>query len=155
MAGDPPFDRTFEPDEQRPRDELDAELADPRELSGVLNRVLLAWHRLRAGRGFTESESTRRALEEFRDTTDPLSVWLDRHTLEHADAVAGKDELRRAYAEHCEGRGIPAPSTKAFDGAVRRSKPHLGESQRVYRGVQNTRVWVGLGLRRGQDGGRE
>ena len=147
-----PFDKTFDPSEQRPSRELDAELSDPRELSGVLNKAIEAWRRLKS-QGFTETESTRRALEEFRDTTDPLSVWLDRNTVEHAEAAASKEELRRAYAEYCEEKGIPRPSNKAFDGAVRRTKPHLKESQRVYQSVPNTRVWVGLGLVRDTDRG--
>ncbi len=142
-----PFDRTFEPNEQRTSRDLDAELADPRELSGVLNKAIPAWRDLKS-RGFTETESMRRALEEFRDTTDPLSVWLDRNTTEHADAAVSKDVLRRAYAGYCEEKGIPRPSNKALDGAVRRAKRHLGESQRIYNGVPNTRVWVGLGLMR-------
>lgn len=141
-----PFDRTFEASEQRPSGELDAELSDPRELSGVLNKAIEARRRLKS-QGFTESESTRRALEEFRDSTDPLSVWLDRTTVEHAGAAVSKNELRMAYGLYCEERGIPRPSNKAFDGAVRRAKQTLVESQRTYRGVLNTRVWVGLGLR--------
>ncbi len=140
-----PFDRTFEPSEQRPSGELDADLSDPRELSGVLNKAIEARRRLKS-QGFTESESTQRALEEFRDSTDPLSVWLDRNTVEHAEAAVSKTALRGAYGAYCEERGIPRPSNKAFDGAVRRAKPTLTESQRIYRGVPNTRVWVGLGL---------
>jgi putative DNA primase/helicase len=140
-----PFDRTFEEHEQRPREELDAELADPREQSGLLNMAVEAWRKVKSG-GFSESESTRRALEEFRDTTDPLSVWLEKNTVEHTDAVVSKQELRDRYWEYCEERGIPRGSSKAFDSAVRRSKPHLEEKQRTWRGVSNTRCWVGIGL---------
>lgn len=91
-----PFDRTFEESEQRPRAELDAELSDPREQSGVLNMAVEAWRRVKS-EGFSESESTRRALEEFRDTTDPLSVWLEKNTVDKPDAVASKNELRSLY----------------------------------------------------------
>jgi putative DNA primase/helicase len=147
-----PFDNTFEPSEQRPRSELDASLADPRELSGVLNKSLTALASLRA-RGFTEAESTRQAHEEFRKATDPLDVWLDNNTITHPDAMVARDELMRRYAEVCEAAGRPTFSRKAFYQAVGRAKPGLEVRQRTWQGESNVRVWVGLGLRKDGPGG--
>ncbi len=147
-----PFDRTFEPHEQRSRAELDGELTDPRELSGVLNRALDALAPLRT-HGFTESESTKRAHEEFRNATDPLSVWLDRNTTTRPEAMVARDELMKKYAEACESAGRPTLSRKAFYQAIRRARPEVEEKQRTWGGQSNTRVWVGLGLREhGPDG---
>src|SRR2546430_6489327 len=47
------------------RNELDVRLADPAELSGVLNKALKALPSLRA-RGFSESQSTREAWAQLR-----------------------------------------------------------------------------------------
>jgi len=95
-----PFNRTFDegaPDTV-PRAVLDARLSEPGELSGLLNRALDALPAIRKGK-FTESASTRAALDEFRRTTDPLAVWLDQYTVERPDAMLPKDQLRSAYTQ--------------------------------------------------------
>ncbi len=141
-----PFERTFEPDEQAPRAELDAKLSDPKELSGVLNNALEALKGLRERGGFSEPESVREALSEFRQTTDPLSVWIDRNTVEHPDAVVGQDELRQSYNEFCESSGNPGMTPQSFGRALARAKPGIEKGQRTWRGKPNTRVYVGIGL---------
>jgi P4 family phage/plasmid primase-like protien len=142
-----PFDQSFEPGEQRPRAELDAELSNPRELSGVLNRALAALREIRRRGGFSESRSTRDALAEFQKTTDPLSVWLDRNTVEHPEAMVAQDELRRAFNQFAENSGKPGMTAQAFGRALARVKPGIEKAQRTWRGVSNTRVYLGIGLR--------
>jgi P4 family phage/plasmid primase-like protien len=142
-----PFDQSFEPGQQRPRAELDAELSDPRELSGVLHRALGALRGIRQRGGFSESRSTRDALAEFQKTTDPLSVWLDRNTVEHPEAMVAQDELRRAFNQFAENSGKPGMTAQAFGRALARVKPGIEKAQRTWRGVSNTRVYLGIGLR--------
>jgi putative DNA primase/helicase len=144
-----PFDRSFEPGAQRPRDELDAELSDSRELSGLLNRALEALRGVRRRGGFSESASTRDALAEFRQTTDPLSVWLDRNTIEHPEAMVSQDELRSAFNQFAENSGKPGMTPQAFGRALLRAKPGIERGQRTWRGTSNTRVYLGIGLRLG------
>jgi putative DNA primase/helicase len=141
-----PFDQSFEPGQQRPRAELDAELSDPRELSGVLNRALGALRGIRQRGGFSESRSTRDALAEFQKTTDPLSVWLDRNTVEHPDAMVAQDELRKAFNQFAENSGKPGMTPQAFGRALVRVRPGLEKAQRTWRGASNTRVYLGIGL---------
>jgi P4 family phage/plasmid primase-like protien len=142
-----PFDQSFEPEEQRSRTDLDAELSDWRELSGVLNRVLVALRGIRRRGGFSESRSTRDALAEFQKTTDPLSVWLDRNTIEHPEAMVAQDELRRAFNQFAENSGKPGMTPQSFGRALARVKPGIEKAQRTWQGVSNTRVYLGIGLR--------
>jgi putative DNA primase/helicase len=103
-----PFERTFAdgaPD-TIPGDKLDAMLSDPAELSGVLNKALEGLAAIRA-RGLSESESTTRATDEFRQATDPMAVWLDRKTTLHPDAVTPQDYLHREYCRNCADAGRP------------------------------------------------
>ena len=67
-----PFERTFAPNEQIPRAVLDAQLADPSELSGVLNRALEALREMQKRGGFTQSETTKGASMEFVSMTHPV-----------------------------------------------------------------------------------
>ncbi len=45
-----------------------------------------------------------KAWEEFRQTTDPLAVWLDRITVEGPGAWVGKDGLLNACNREGEGQ---------------------------------------------------
>jgi putative DNA primase/helicase len=140
-----PFERTFEPAEQIPREELDATLSDPRELSGVLNRALELLPRVRR-EGFTESESMREAWEEFRAMTDPVSVWLSQNTVEAAEAFVSKDVLAKAYNEFCDKVGRPGMNKKAFGRAVKRVFLRVEEGQRSLGGKMSW-CWLGIGLK--------
>ncbi len=67
------------------------QLADPFELSGVLNRVLEALRAMRARGAFTQSETTSAATREFIAMTDPIAAWLDKFTVVAPDSlVPGK-----------------------------------------------------------------
>jgi P4 family phage/plasmid primase-like protien len=142
-----PFERIFEPDEQIPREELDAKLSEPTELSGVLNRALDALARVRR-EGFTESKSMREAWEEFRAMTDPVSVWLANNTVESAEAFVPKDALAKAYNEFCDKVGRPGMNKKGFGRAVKRTFPHIEEGQKSVAGKM-TWCWLGIGLKSG------
>jgi putative DNA primase/helicase len=148
-----PFDRTFGPNELVPREVLDARLADPKELSGVLNKALVALRNLRKSGEFSEAGSTRDAHSEFRTATDPFSVWLDRNTVEGPEAVVGQDELRQAYNQFCEQTGKPGKLPQAFGRALSSARPHVERSQRMYKGEPNVRVYLKIGLvsRPGED----
>jgi P4 family phage/plasmid primase-like protien len=147
-----PFTRTFDPAEQIPPDVLDAKLADPQELSGVLNRALDALPGLRAN-GFSESESMRAAWQEFRQATDPLSVWLDANIIEDTAAFVSKDAVRAAYRADAEKSGKPSVSDKALSQAITNRWPQVKGGQRTYGGKERAHCWIGIGLRaRMEDG---
>lgn len=88
-----PFERTFADDAPHTisSDTLDAMLSDPSELSGVLNKALGALSAIRT-RGLSESPSSTRATDEFRQPTDPLAVWLDPKTILLPDAITASPE---------------------------------------------------------------
>jgi hypothetical protein len=132
-----------------PRDQLDATLADPKELSGVLNKTLEAIAAIRT-RGLSESESTRRAMDEFRKATDPLAVWLDRHTVLRPDAVIPQDRLYQEYSRHCSDAGRPTISKTAFGRAMKKLRPSVGDYQRTVNGVLAW-CYVGIGLATKED----
>lgn len=144
-----PFNRTFEGAAARPRAELDATLADPHELSGVLNKALAVLPNLRT-RGFSEPESVRQAWTEFRGTTDPLAIWLDEATISTPQGFVPKDTLRAAYHAVCDRKGLPGPSEKSFTQQLQRLRPSVREAQRSISG-RVTRVWFGLGLYEAED----
>lgn len=140
-----PFDRTMEPGEQIPRDVLDARLAAPGELSGLLNKALDGRERLKRQRGFSESQSVKEAWNDFYSTTDPMAVWLEKFTIDDPGAYVAKKDLRVAYNGECERRGRPSMGNKQFGQALRRVRPGLRDAQRVVNG-KTTWCYVGIGL---------
>jgi len=140
-----PFERTFHEGDPGtlPRDRLDALLADPAELSGVLNKALEAIASIRS-RGLTESESTRRAMDEFRQTTDPVAVWLDRNTVVEPEAVIPADRLWQDYSQDCVAKGRPTVSKTALGRAIAQLRPTVEKRQRTMNGRLSW-CYVGIG----------
>ncbi len=139
-----PFERTFHAGDPGtlPRDQLDAMLADPTELSGVLNKVLEALTSIR-GHGLSESDSIRRAMDEFRQTTDPLAVWLDRNTVLEPDAVIPADRLWQDYNQDCVAKGRPTVSKTALGRAIAQLRPTIEKRQRT---VNGRLAWCYVGI---------
>jgi phage/plasmid-associated DNA primase len=139
-----PFTRTFEGSAKRDRAEIIAELSDTRELSGVLNKALAVWPRLRQ-HGFTIAPSMAAAADQFRAETDPLRLWLERETRAGSGLFVGKDALRRAYGEYAARHNAPSPSPHAMTRAVRDVHPRVEEVQRTI-GGRVVAAWNGIGL---------
>lgn len=140
-----PFEASFTEGEKIPREVLDARLADPGELSGVLNKALALRARVR-DEGFTESESMREAAEEFRQMTDPVRVWLDQNTIEGVQVFVSKDALASAYNESRARAGQAGMTKKAFALALKRARPEVEDGRRTMSG-HTTHCWIGLGLK--------
>jgi putative DNA primase/helicase len=141
-----PFVRCFEEgaSSTRSREEMDARLAQPMELSGVLNKALQALAKIRRD-GFTQTESMRQAWDEFRTATDPLTVWLDQHTVDLPTAMVAKGELLAAFNRYLTDSGKPPMTKMAFGLAMKRARPAISEAQRTL----NSRVqwaYIGIGL---------
>jgi putative DNA primase/helicase len=143
-----PFIRSFEEGaaDTVSREEMDARLANPAELSGVLNNALLVLPRLRKC-GFAQSESIRHSWEEFRAATDPLSVWLDQNTVELPNVQILQTDLLQAFNKHMGDLG-KQPSTKtAFGLALKRVRPKITACQRTHMGRPRQWVYAGIGLK--------
>lgn len=140
-----PFLRTFSPEQAIPDDWLDAMLHAPGELSGLLNRAIEAWAKLRERGRFLEPESCKTAWNEFRSSTDPFAVWLSQFTIDAPDSVIPKGALSAAYTAHCHQHGRPALSSTAFGLALHRERPSVVDKQRTVGGKLQW-CYVGIGL---------
>ena len=142
-----PFDRSFRGTKQEiPKPILDARLADRRELSGLLNKALEARRRVTTSGRFTESQTTRKALDEFREVTDPFAQWLDQKTetgTQHE--VPAKDLLRR-YNDDARRQGGPVLTDSQFGKALMRLRTGVTKTKKGPKGQQQS-VYVGIGLK--------
>jgi putative DNA primase/helicase len=138
-----PFNQSFEEGAEgtlQP-EKLDAKLAAAEELSGVLNRALVALAQIRQNGRFIESDSMTTAWQEFLTITDPLAVWLDKYT--QAGEMVPQWELIRAFNDHLIDTGKQPITKTAFGIALRRHRKEIKGSQRTCNGrVQ----WVYEGI---------
>ncbi len=150
-----PFEGTFDPgdDGYLPEGVLDAMLAEPRELSGVLNRAIQAWGQVQEF-GISESASMREAWYEFKEVTDPVEVWLDQNLVTaNPEAYVVKSELLRAYNAAAKAEGRPVMTGELLGKAVREWQPGIQDARpRV--GNERPTVWKGIGLRAAAEGER-
>jgi P4 family phage/plasmid primase-like protien len=142
-----PFSNRFRGEKKEiSRAVLDAQLADSKEQSGLLNKAIVALKQIRANHGFTESKLMKAAWDEFRATTDPLAIWLSEATIESPDIFAAKRDLITAYNREAGRKGQPRMSDTAFGTALRRLRPNLQDGQRTISGKLPW-VWLGIGLK--------
>ena len=105
-----PFEVTI-PDEEK-----DVHLADKlkRELPGILNWVLQALPPLMERGAFTTSESSERALEEYKLESDNVRLFLSEMLEPSATSTHGQD-LFNAYLDYCKSSNLyPLGRTKFY-----------------------------------------
>lgn len=153
------FEKTFDPASPDfiPREVLDAELAKPEELSGLLNRALDELHTV-LSEGFTETASTRQAHQAFMEETNPIAVWLEQCTTDEPldpakpedSLYAVKATLHRRYNDDCIAKKRPPVTKISFGKTLKRLKPGLTEGQKEFETDGKKKmhdIWWGIRLR--------
>ena len=132
-------------DKEIPKEELDAQLSDPRQLSGLLNKVLPIWPNLQ-NQGFTISLSMTQAYQEFQEETDPIARFLNENTEDDPAAMLPKIDLVKAYNSQLYQAGQPEISNVEFGKNLKRLRPDLTDAQRTVEG-NRVHVWLGIKLK--------
>jgi phage/plasmid-associated DNA primase len=141
-----PFESRFRGEENEIRAaQLDAKLAAPTELSGLLNKALAMLSAVRA-KGYTPSASTDAALAEFRSVTDPFSLWLMTRTERDPDAVTACAALQKSYTDYSVASMHAPPSPNAFTRMLRTHAPYVEKKQRTIDRAKGDE-WCYLGIR--------
>lgn len=142
-----PFDNTFTPAQRIPEAELDAQLADPKQLSGALNKALGALPAVER-RGIAETKSMKEAHREFHEVTDPVEVWLESNLIEKNDpqVYVVKGDLCKAYNEAARANGWPILTGTQFSMRVSDWRPNLRDGQ-IRVANSRPKVWYGIGLK--------
>jgi P4 family phage/plasmid primase-like protien len=141
-----PFDRIITREQRLAKPDILARLTSPMELSGLLNRCLAVLPALRSRGGFAQTETTTAARLEFQEHTDPLAVWIDRHTELDVSGIVTKKDLFLSYSSASAEAGRPVAPAKTFYAAVKQLRPTLEEAQRRVNGNPRD-VFIGLRFR--------
>jgi len=132
-----PFNERFEGREDR---RLLERLTRPAELSGLLNRALLARPALIERGRFPSTEQTQAAADEFRVATDSSSAFAAECCVADEDGRVALPELYRIYAAWCKDNGLQPFSARKFNRRLRdRFRGQVG-----VRTINGAATWVGL-----------
>jgi P4 family phage/plasmid primase-like protien len=138
------FVRTFE-------DNPDATLSDriAEEMPGVFNWAYAGLKRLRQRGRFLQPSRAKSHLNELKDLTSPVSVFLRDECVFEPGSTISKRELFDAYIKHVSEHG------RTFKANMEQFSKELGSawperetaSVRVGDGEKRVRVWVGIRLK--------
>ena len=143
-----PFNKRLQDsDRQIAAEELDRRLAQPSELSGVLNRALKALPTVLSHKCITQTKSMRDAHNEFTAATDPFQVWVREYVIDDPEGIAARDEVRTSYYRFRRNRGLPAVSDTAFGLQFKKEKGNkINEGQLTVRGSLK-HCYIGIRLK--------
>lgn len=125
-------------------------LSDPDEVSGILNWMLIGLHRLFQNKGFTKSKSTTEIMTEFKRASDPVGAWLDDNCVFGLDYYIPRKVSHEDYKLYCEDINATPETDRKFYERLRNT-PRIRDSNTTIKGETETRFWVGLCLKTGEE----
>lgn len=141
-----PFDRMITQAQRKAKPDLLATLTSAKELSGLLNRCLAVLPELHARGSFRQTKTTTAARVEFQECTDPLAVWVDRHTILDPNGIVTKQDVSVKYSAASADAGRPPVSSRTLYAAVKRLRPTIQETMRRVNGNPRE-VFLGIRFR--------
>jgi P4 family phage/plasmid primase-like protien len=140
-----PFNERFQDSAKRiPAEILDRKLAQPGELSGVLNRALRLLPQVLRQQGIGQTQTMHEAHDDFTAATDPFRVWLNECILHDCDSLAVCEEVRKSYYQFRRNRDLQPISDTHFGLEWRRYVKGYESVQRTVHGVLK---WCYVGIR--------
>ena len=136
-----PFERHFSEEEQDKG--LKAELAQPRNLSGILNWCLQGLDLFRST-GLEAPVSVREATDMYREQSDVIGGFLRQRLEKDAQAEERTKDVYDAYMVWCALEGTPPEARRTLNNRLRA----LGtvKSKRPRAGGENTTMLIGYKL---------
>ena len=115
------------------------------ELPGIFWWAVLGLHRLRQQGGFTESEQSVAAVEEYREETNPARAFLVEccEASDDPDATIFSSELYGTYCKWCRSHGYHSLGERMFGREVKRVFP---STARRKLGARGNRSWAYSGI---------
>jgi putative DNA primase/helicase len=134
-----PFDKKFTPDKADVK--LIEKLTTPSALSTLLNYAIDGLRRLDQNGRFTEGETIKKAVDQYRYMYDNVKMFVDECCVLEESLTTLKDELYQAYNSWCQKSGLKAFGIIKFNQQIAKSHDDIRK-----KGDTNKR-WVGIGIR--------
>jgi putative DNA primase/helicase len=106
------------------------------ELSGLLNLCLEAWKRLEQQGGFSENESTKESLDQYRLMNDKVAQFINEECVVLETAKVKRTNLYDAYREWCyDSNYKPLGRNKFYQQITQKGFTEHKISERYFMGV--------------------
>jgi len=122
------------------------ELTTPDELSGLLNRALCGLERLIANGNFSESDTTRQALEAYQTANDNVREFLTEYCEIQIGGETEREDLFGRYHRFCETNGYHAASQRKFNALIEETYPQARKDRSSDSDTRKA-VWANLTLK--------
>jgi len=120
---------------------LEDELCEPGEMSGLLNAVIVALKNLQADNwDFTLSEKVRRMEKDYAILSDPVKGFIVDCIIENAESKILKGDVYDKYRVFCKEIGEEPLISSAFTTRFKQHMPGVDDT----RGKGGRRFWVGV-----------
>lgn len=140
-----PFPRHFGPDEPGFDPNLLSQLVTPEGNAYLLRLAVSGLWLLDEEGGFTDTEATAAARDQYRRDADSIAGWYDDECCYEPESWTAKDEAYRAYRKWCEAGGHVAASDAILARRLIALEPRL-HAERSRAGQARTHVWRGLSV---------
>jgi putative DNA primase/helicase len=139
-----PFPNKFE---GKKRDtKLIEKLITPLALSTLLNLAIEGLKRLEKNCGFTENETTRKMLQQYRKDTDSVGTFINECCVIEEIARFSIKDMYRAYELFCHANGYKAHNNSDFNKQLK-EKSGLDDYKRIRLGGNLEYCWHGISLK--------
>ncbi len=144
-----PFRQTFS-GEKADKGLIDR-LIVPTEKSGLINRALVGYQRLRKQGDFSVPAESKLLLTDYLEATDSVAMFIKERVHKVESARISKTDLYSEYVDHCcgnqygeVGTGMRLLSRPRFNNRLRHLLPGLREAK--LSGSDRRRAWIGISL---------
>ncbi len=119
-------------------------LTQPGELSGLLNRALKGLNCLFENKDFSEGETVRNAIDDYKRQNDSVAAFITDCCIFNPQEVVERGELYTAYSQYCKSENFNIENRRACYDRVR-IYPRVGE-----KGDGKKRYFTGIGIAQNQ-----
>lgn len=102
------------------------------ELSGVFNWMLQGLDRLLEQKGFTESESSKRILNEYRKSSNSVALFIDEHCEINSNQFTPVKDIYRWYKSFCVENNYRQVSNTTFRDRLQENGVSVWQERKVY-----------------------
>ena len=142
------FPNSFIDKEQKPNIEKEW-LNDPDEVSGILNWMLFGLHRLLENGVFTQSQTQREVITEFKRASDSIGAWLIERVEFNKDAILPREDSFNDYKNYCDTLLVNNENISKFCARLRNTPKIQDVMHRFKEGQKGKqmRCWKGIHLK--------
>lgn len=117
------------------------------ELPSILVWAIVGWARLRKRGRFVQPASGQELLDELQELASPITTFVEECCVLGPDESATVDELFKAWATFCQGRGREHVGDQQGLGRMLRAAVPSLKKHRPREGEKRVRAYMGIGLR--------